>query len=139
MMRLLDDGVDPLKINTPEDRTNILHAYFDRQFVGMDHEVEAPLLKRFLDAGVDINLYSRRFGWPLTIMVTNVDVTDEQLIPFYDVIFSGEYLDLNAVGPRGLKMGDMLADPAGAKRYPELSKRARAYTDAHGWVFHEEA
>lgn len=90
---MLDHGANPARVNTTEN-TNALHImFFERTH---DYWGEAKLLQRFLDGGIDINLRSPRWSVPLYVLVDNGGMLDEDLGPFYDVIFSHPGIDWDA-------------------------------------------
>src|SRR5690349_2352237 len=59
---LLDDGADATTLSGAE-RYTVLHILFGR--LTHDFELEAPLLKRLLDAGADVNAVAADVGTPL--------------------------------------------------------------------------
>jgi hypothetical protein len=126
--RLLDDGADAAAIE-PHDHVNALHVLFaEREH---DFELEAPLLKRLLEGGADINLRSPRFGLPL-MMLRDMVALPREAVPFYDVVFQRPDIDLDAVimykGPAdGTTLGDILTSDNPA--YAELTTRARRYIE----------
>lgn len=91
--KLLEDGADASVVEG-EDRVNCLHVLFGGPREDHDFEAEAVLLRRLLEGGADINLWSPRFGYPLQVLV-GVPISDEKLVPWYDVIFSRPELDLD--------------------------------------------
>lgn len=88
-MRLLDDGADP---SVAPDNTNVLHVLFDQRT--HDAEYEAPMLRRLIEGGADINLFSKRSGPPLANLIKHGPSPESACIPFYDVIFDQPNLDL---------------------------------------------
>lgn len=87
--RLLDDGADPA---AEEGGATTLHVLLGRGV--HDFEAEAPLLKRLLDGGADINKVIERFGTPLETLAAQFKFSDDALAPFYDVLFARADLDL---------------------------------------------
>lgn len=88
--RLLDDGADPSV--TVRD-TNVLHTLFARP--PHDATREAPVLRRLIDGGADMNLVSKRFGPPLQCLIENGPAFEAEMTPFYDVFFSPSDLNLS--------------------------------------------
>lgn len=82
---MLDHGANPAEIN-PDEKINALHVLFSQRT--NDIPAEAPLLQRIIDGGADINLNTRRWGPPLNVLLDNHTLKDNQLAPYYDVIFS---------------------------------------------------
>lgn len=123
---LLDDGADASLVAEGSDQINVLHVLFGLRWKYHDFQLEAPLLARLLEGGADINLKSPRFGVPME-MLASMGASDEELAPFYDVVFSRPDIDfdvvINEVGPYTL--GDRLLSSG----RPDLPKRARAYLD----------
>lgn len=93
--RLLDDGADASFV-AGEDRINVLHVLFSRRRGQVDFAREAALLQRMLDGGADINLMSPRFGHPIQVL-RNMDARDQELVPFYEVIFARDDIDLDVI------------------------------------------
>lgn len=83
--RLLDDGAD-----AREGRP--LHVLLGRN--QHDFDAEAPLLKRLLDAGADVNEVMAKFGTPLETIAAKFKFSDVDLAPFYDVLLAHPDLDL---------------------------------------------
>lgn len=122
---LLDDGADASVVGA-SDNINVLHVLFGRS---QEHEVEAEavLVERLLDGGADINLQSPRFGCPVECLA-NMAASDDELAPFYEVVFSRPDLDLDAVvnAARGVRLRDYLV---GMGR-PDLPRLVREYDEA---------
>ncbi|WP_433343786.1 hypothetical protein [Micromonospora sp. CA-111912] len=91
---LLDDGADAR--STAADGVNTLHAMLGS--AALDPAFEAPVLRRLIDGGADVNGVANKFGTPLQVLIAQFRYTDEVLAPFYDVIFSYGDLDLLKVG-----------------------------------------
>jgi hypothetical protein len=64
--RLIDDGADPSVVASG---VNALHVLFGRK--GHDAALEAPMLKRLIEGGADINLASKKWGPPLVLVMKN--------------------------------------------------------------------
>lgn len=90
--RLLDDGAD-VHSATP------LHRFLGRNVHGFT--AEAPLLKRLLDAGADVNAVVAKFGTPLETLAAKFKFSDVVLTPFYDVLLARPDLDLLQPGLSG--------------------------------------
>jgi hypothetical protein len=92
--RLLDDGAHAR--DTLSDGVNPLHVMFGRSRLAP--EMEAPLLRRLIDAGADINAFAKKFGTPLDVLITRFKYDDNALAPYYDVLLSYDSLDVLKVG-----------------------------------------
>lgn len=90
--RLLDDGADAAAV-TPGGATTA-HVLLGRPRFDMDTDV--PLLQRLLDGGSDPNRRYERFGTPLMTIARQLNMSDEALGPFYDVLLARPDLDLLA-------------------------------------------
>lgn len=123
---LLDDGADPSFVRA-DDKNNVLHSLFEGLADEHDFQLEAPLLRRLLEGGADINLRSPRFGVPLECLAF-MPVSDEQLAPFYEVVFSWPHIDMDAVIN---KKGSTIRDYLFASGRPDLPRLAREYDRAH--------
>lgn len=90
-LRLLDDGVDPSVLDAD---VNVLHVLFgpNKQH---DAGLEAPMLRRLIECGADINQVSKRWGAPLIGLMENGPRPESAAVPFYDVIFDQPNLDLS--------------------------------------------
>lgn len=123
---MLDRGLD-LSARVGEHNINILHTFFRER--KHDIAAEASLLQRMLDAGADINLRSMKSGLPLGIMFTNSDLPDEEMGPWYDVIFSRLDVDWGAWagGPRDSPTSLRQVVERLAKPCPEANRRLRDY------------
>lgn len=123
---LLDDGASASVVTT-DDKINALHVLFEGLADEHDFELEAPLLRRLLEGGADINLRSPRFGVPLECLAF-MPVSDEQLAPFYEVVFSWPHIDMDTVIN---KKGSTIRDYLFASGRPDLPRLAREYDRAH--------
>ena len=85
--RRLDDGADPTAY-TRAERLNTPHLLLNpsNSHPAENVPAEAALLKRLLDGGADINLRSPRWGTPLQAL-KDIKLADEEMVPYYDVIF----------------------------------------------------
>ena len=127
---MLDHGADPAYIE-PHERINILHVMFTER--EHDYIREAKLLQRFLDGGADINLKAPKWNVPIRTMLDNYGLSDKELGPFYDVIFSYPGIDWDIIvgKPSGHPMSlKELVDRA-AERRPDLHRRMHDYLQ-HG-------
>lgn len=127
--RLLDDGADASVVEG-RDRVNSLHVLFGHWEDELDFELEADTLARLLDNGADINQHSPRFGYPMEALAA-MAAPDSEIVPFYDVIFSRDALDLDVIinKHRGYTLRDLLF--ASEEGSPELARRAREYDRRH--------
>ena len=91
---MLDHGADPARVNSHEG-TNALHVMFGKR--EHDYIGEAKLLQRFLDGGADINLKAPKWNVPIRTMLDNYGLSDKELGPFYDVIFSYPGIDWDII------------------------------------------
>ncbi|MFD2675398.1 hypothetical protein, partial [Gulosibacter bifidus] len=67
---MLDNGVPASYVPPdPLSRYNALHILFAQR--EHDYELEAPLLRRLLAEGADINGYAPRIGTPLLGLIDN--------------------------------------------------------------------
>ena len=127
---MLDHGADPAYIE-PHEKINILHVMFTER--EHDYIGEAKLLQRFLDGGADINLKAPKWNVPIRTMLDNYGLSDKELGPFYDVIFSYPGIDWDIIvgKPSGHPMSlKELVDRA-AERRPDLHRRMHDYLQ-HG-------
>ena len=89
-MRLLNDGASAAYV---ESGINVLHVLFGRMEARRP-EQEAPMVRALIEAGADVNLYSRRYPTPLIMMLDEDHLPGEQSAPFYDVFLDRPELDL---------------------------------------------
>lgn len=126
---LLDHGADATALSgVGNEKNTVLHALLGRG----THDVpaEAPLLRRMIDAGADINHFSGRFRTPLLTIARQARFSDATLSPFYDVFFDQPHLDLLATASDGRSVNEsihLFGDP----RRTDLKARAAAYLAAH--------
>lgn len=128
--KLLDDGADASAISQ-SDNVNALHVLFGHRIVNHNLKLEAPLLKRLLEGGADINLRSPKFGLPLEAMEA-IAAPESELEVFYDVVFARPDIDLDAsIGnDQGSTLRDLLTKNVPWGRV-ELERRTREYDAAH--------
>lgn len=130
--RLLDDGADAGAVM--DGQVGTLHVLLGKRHEKIDGE--AALLTRLLEGGADPNLVSPKNGSPLQILNTQYAYSDEQLAPFYDVLFARDDLDLLRPGAyRSTTFG--LAVKARSKR-PQLVERMETYLRDRGIPIPEE-
>lgn len=117
--RLLDDGADA---SLAPDKVNVLHVFFGVRV----HEpaLEAPLLRRLIEGGADINLFSKRWGPPLAVLIERGPGPESVCVPFYDVIFDQPNLNLSYPYLRDLIFNS-------AWNLPILRERVETYESAH--------
>jgi hypothetical protein len=126
--RLLDDGADAAAVFGPEQVTT-LHVLLSQG----THDVpsEAPLLQRLLDGGADVNAVAgNRWGTPFQTLASRLKFSDEELAPFYDVLFARPDLDLLRTGKEGrssLQSARLLAQGR-----EDLVRRMEEYLRRHG-------
>ncbi|SIL61173.1 hypothetical protein [Mycobacteroides abscessus] len=116
--RLLDDGADA---SIAPDNVNVLHVLFDQR--KHDPAYEAPMLRRLIEAGADVNLFSKRSGPPLAVLIQHGPSPESARVPFYDVIFDQPDLDLSSRYLRDLIFNS-------AWNVPILRERVHAYESA---------
>lgn len=122
--RLLDDGADPSVVS---DGINVLHMLLGQN---QTHhaQLEAPMLRRLIDLGADINLPSKKEGPPLLGLIRYGPRPESAAVPFYDVFFDQPNLDLHAKYGDHTLWGDIFGD---LWNLPILRQRAKTYQDAH--------
>ena len=127
---MLDHGADPAYIE-PHEKINILHVMFTER--EHDYIGEAKLLQRFLDGGADINLKAPKWNVPIRTMLDNYGLSDKELGPFYDVIFSYPGIDWDIIvgKPSGHPMSLRELVDRAAERRPNLHRRMHDYLQ-HG-------
>lgn len=117
--RLLDDGADPSVVSRG---INVLHVLFGTR--RHDTGLEAPMLRRLIDGGADINLVSKRSGPPLAVFIQRGPSPEVARVPFYDVLFDQPNLDLSAPFEKGT-LRDLIFNSAW--NLPILEQRVLAY------------
>ncbi|PJN30730.1 hypothetical protein CG717_18250 [Streptomyces sp. CB02613] len=122
--RLLDDGADA---TTSHGGVNALHALLGA--AQLAPETEAPLLRRLLDGGADVNAVSKEYGTPLQLLMSQFVYSDEALSPLYDVLFTQADLDLLTEGAFG-KSAYAMALKSGHRK--TLRARMEQYLDHRG-------
>ena len=127
---MLDHGADPAHIE-PHEKINILHVMFTER--EHDYIGEAKLLQRFLDGGADINLKAPKWNVPIHAIIENYGISDKELGPFYDVIFSYPGIDWDIIvgKPSGHPMSLRELVDRAAERRPDLHRRMHDYLQ-HG-------
>lgn len=125
---MLDHGADPAHVKRGEG-INALHVLFtqrEHDFVG-----EARLLQRLLDGGADINLKAPKWNVPIYALWENSVVSDEELAPFYDVLFSYPGIDWDVIVKKVFGVPTSFRDYVdhAAKRCPELHRRMHDYLE----------
>ncbi|GLE55280.1 ankyrin repeat domain-containing protein [Mycobacteroides chelonae] len=120
--RLLDDGADP---SVKSGGINVLHVLFGRP--GHDSQLEAPVLRRLIQGGADVNLTSKRYGPPLIGLIEHGPMPESAMVPFYDAFFEASHLDLSVqYGQETLREFIL----RGTYNLPILRERVLAYEGA---------
>lgn len=123
-MRLLDDGADPSVVC---GGINVLHVLFARR--GHDPVREAPMLRRLIEGGADINLVSKREGPPLVGLMERGPRPESARVPFYDVFFGRPDLDLSVPSmTAGKTLREFILAHSGM---PLLRERVAAFDAEH--------
>ncbi len=126
--RLLDDGADAAAVFGPEKVTT-LHVLLSQGT--HDFQREAPLLERLLDGGAAVNSAAgNRWGTPFQTLASRLKFSDEDLAPFYDVLFARADLDLLRPGKAG-RSSLVSARLLGESR-EDLARRMEEYLRRHG-------
>lgn len=120
--RLLDDGADA---SIAPDNVNVLHVLFGTR--NHEPDKEAPMLRRLIDSGADINLVSKRDGPPLAVLIKHGPRPEHACLPFYDVIFDQPNLDLTLPTGDG-SLHDLIFNSVW--NLPLLRERTSAYEAA---------
>jgi hypothetical protein len=122
--RLLDDGADAG--TATREHVNALHVLLST----MKHDfiAEAPLLARLLDEGADINADSGgRWGTPLQTLSRTFKFSDEDLAPFYDILFARPELDVTTPSSTGRSVTD--SAKAAVESRADLLARCQAHAN----------
>ena len=125
---MLDNGADPAQVDADE-KINALHAMFEERehdFVG-----EARLLQRLLDGGADINLKAPKWSVPIQTIIDEMIASDDEVAPFYDVIFSYPGIDWDVIADKafGEPISLRRSVELSAKQCPELYRRMCDYME----------
>lgn len=125
--RLLDDGADASAAT--DSNVNALHVLLSA--TQHDFAAEAPLLARLLDEGADINADSgSQWGTPLQTLSRTFKFSDEDLAPFYDVLFGRPELDVSAASGKGQSITE--SAQAAEESRADLLARCHAHANQHG-------
>ncbi|MDR1710493.1 MAG: hypothetical protein LBR58_01315 [Propionibacteriaceae bacterium] len=125
---LLDQGADAA--HKRDDGCTVLHVFLAVR--NRDPQAEAPLLRRLIEGGADINQRFSHKGKPLEALWAVYNFTDEYLAPFYDEFFRRPDLDLLDPGTIGANDLDRVR-----KLLPHrqaLLERMEQYLRDHGLV-----
>ena len=117
--RLLDDGSDPSVVS---GGINVLHVLFGQR--AHDAELEAPMLRRLITGGADVNLVSKRWGPPMASLIQYGPSPEEKRVPFYDVLFEQPNLDFSLPYMKGT-LRDLIFNSVW--NLPILRERVLAY------------
>lgn len=80
--QLIDDGVD---VAYEDDETNVLHVYFNNRT--FEPEKEAPLLRRLMKGGADLNLRTSNGETPIGLLLKrSVLLPNISMAPFFNVL-----------------------------------------------------
>ncbi|CAM3374601.1 hypothetical protein [Tsukamurella hominis] len=83
--QLIDDGVD---VPYVDNNLNVLNILLGNKY--LVPVKDAPLLRRLLQAGADMNLYHRSKGMegstPVAALLMNMSLTEEEKIPLFEVL-----------------------------------------------------
>ncbi|MBC7581885.1 hypothetical protein H7097_03400 [Aeromicrobium sp.] len=121
--KLLDDGAD-VRLGNP------LIIY--RRAHDHDFESEQPLLRRIIELGTDINRPLNKWGTPLIALASMFRFKGSVLIPFYDIYFAQDDLNLSVMsGPAKHSYSAYNQIQKIAKLRPELLRRADAHLITH--------
>lgn len=126
---ILDRGAD-VNQTIGRDKTGALHVLFQQR--NFDSQLEAPLVQLLLEAGIDINAYSPRWGTPLQVLRDNTGLAEADLEPLYDVIFAHPGIDWNVpVSLKGADEKQTLRDrvESDAAIRPEMVRRMAHYLE----------
>ncbi|OCB12735.1 hypothetical protein A5717_15950 [Mycolicibacterium porcinum] len=123
-MRLLEDGADPSVVC---DGINVLHVLLGPN-KKHDAPVEAPMLRRLIEKGADINQPSTKWGPPLLGLIHNGPRPETAAAPFYDVFFDQPNLDIDVKYGNSVLRNDIFGD---LWNLPLLRERVMAYEQAH--------
>lgn len=125
--RLLDDGADASAATG--GHVNALHVLLSA--TKHDFTTEALLLARLLGEGADINADSGgRWGRPLQTLSRTFKFSDEELSPFYDVLFARPELDVSTESSDGRSVTE--SAQAAMESRADLLARCQAHTTRHG-------
>ena len=125
---MLDHGADPAQID-PRGKINALHVLLTQR--EHDYPGEGKLLQRLLDGGADINLKAPKWNVPIYTLWENSLVPDEELSPFYDVLFSHPGIDWDVIVRKMFNVPTSLRDHVDhvAETCPELHRRMHSYLE----------
>lgn len=118
---LLENGADPAAID-PRTRHNALHILFSQ--TSRDAAAEAPLVRRLLAGGADINGHSPCSGVPLFVLHQNTRSKDPVMGPVYDAVFATPGINWDAPAD-STTLREVVEH--GAVRKPEFTRRMRDY------------
>ena len=93
-------------------------------------KAEAPLVAVMLERGASVNAVDPTVGTPLETIAARFKFTDDELKPFYDVLFGRKDLDLLQVSIHGNTVFSNLCRWSAQRA--KLIARAGAYLTDHG-------
>lgn len=127
---MLDRGADPAQRNS-RSGINALHVLFSHRVIGA--ELEALVLRRLFEGGIDINAVSPRFGLPLQVLYSNYGLADAELTPYYDIIFTVPGIDwdvrVNKKGAEPKTLRQLIETDV--VRKPEMIRRMHEHIGRH--------
>jgi hypothetical protein len=123
---LLDQGADADARVEPEGYT-ALHILFGQ--TSHDFDAEVPLVQRLLAGGTDVNAIAAKWGTAMQTLAGVLKFSDEELAPFYDVLFARDDLDL--VTPAANGRSTLESTRLLAEGRTDLAARMDRYLAAH--------
>jgi hypothetical protein len=123
---LLDHGADADARVEPEGYT-ALHILFGQ--TSHDFEAEVPLVQRLLAGGADVNAIAAKWGTATQTLAGVLKFSDDELAPFYDVLFARDDLDL--VTPAANGRSTLESTRLLAEGRTDLAARMDRYLAAH--------
>jgi len=133
---LLDDDADATYVDR-RTGSSTLTLLISRADLAAPAE-DVALFRRLLDAGADINAVNKKYGTPVQRLSETLLNKDESLgVPFYDVIFAREDLDLFKIG--AFKKSSYRSIELNKDYFPILWTRVQQYVREHGLVVPEVA
>lgn len=126
---LLNDGADVSYVSAG-DKINVLHVLLGNSLKQVDVKYDAPLLRRLIDAGADVNLRSPRFGRPIELL-RRLPLSDEESFQLADAFFSSPDIDLDALVRRDPDYSVRDVIERLPDQLPKFKDRAMRYVREH--------